>query len=347
MTPRFPISWKEADSTQRSGYIDVKGNLVAEFPFHAITEARERLAFYTRGERWAKGLLWGLVREDGTPVTPTRFTSYRLFSEGRAAVSTDAESGFSFTFGYIDGGGGWAIAPQFEAAYPFSEGVAYAKRPPLSSLFGLIDLHGERLIDDLSIGGAVVREGLAQGYSAESRRFGFRTPKGEWAIPARYSGAYDFSGGMGGVLVGGAGREQLGFVARDGNMVIEPGAYRSAEGGFSEGLVGVYRRKKGESVGGFINRRGEEVIPCRWGLVRPFSEGRAAVMDAATRLWGYIDARGEVIIPLRFGAVEDFRAGLARARLKKIIGANDYIDTFGNVVWPAGKVPGKINPSRR
>lgn len=76
---------------------------------------------------------------------------------------------------------------------------------------------------------------------------------------------------------------------------------------FSEGLAAVMDNYKW----GYINTKGEEVIPCQFQSASPFSEGLAAVIKDDA--WGYIDTEGDVVIPfeIKAEAVGRFSEGLA------------------------------------
>ena len=72
---------------------------------------------------------------------------------------------------------------------------------------------------------------------------------------------------------------------------ISPGLIEAVQkygwlGEFSEGLALV---QKG-SLWGFINKNGEEVIPCRYDIAYDFSEGLAVVWKDG--LWGYVNKNG-------------------------------------------------------
>ncbi len=85
-------------------------------------------------------------------------------------------------------------------------------------------------------------------------------------------------------------------------------------GSFSEGLAAVMRDGKW----GYINSKGEEVIPCQYSLCEAFNEGLAAVQKCSEEgyidtEWGYIDTEGKEVIPLKIKAeaVGRFSEGLA------------------------------------
>ncbi len=86
-----------------------------------------------------------------------------------------------------------------------------------------------------------------------------------------------------------------------------------------------------EGKEGFINQRGELVIPCRFDGVLPFSDGLAAVSLGGRD--GYIDTRGALVIEPRFAQAGFFKESLAAVRY-----AFDepwgYIDKTGQMVIP-------------
>lgn len=104
-------------------------------------------------------------------------------------------------------------------------------------------------------------------------------------------------------------------------------------GAFSEGMAAVKKNGKW----GYINIKGEEVIPCQYPnpyedyTAPSFHEGLAAVQKNGK--WGYINAKGEEVIPYNITAefAGDFSEGLAF-----IYKDNDsfaVIDSKGNAVF--------------
>jgi hypothetical protein len=57
-------------------------------------------------------------------------------------------------------------------------------------------------------------------------------------------------------------------------------------------------------------------------------------MASLSGLCGYIDSRGEVVIPFRYGAAYNFIGGLARIVQD---GKQGYIDTSGEYIWIPSK----------
>ena len=86
-------------------------------------------------------------------------------------------------------------------------------------------------------------------------------------------------------------------------------------GTFSEGLAAVM---DGDGKWGYINTKGEEVIPCQYSMCEDFNEGLAAVKKYSEEgyldtEWGYIDTEGKEVIPVKIeaDAVGRFSEGLA------------------------------------
>lgn len=102
---------------------------------------------------------------------------------------------------------------------------------------------------------------------------------------------------------------------------------------FSEGLAAFERRKHG-----YLNLRGEVVVPERYDIARPFSEGLAAVGhfiadgDRSHYEMGYIDATGREAIPLAYRSALGFRHGLGVVELAD--GRVGAIDARGRMAVP-------------
>ena len=78
---------------------------------------------------------------------------------------------------------------------------------------------------------------------------------------------------------------------------------------------------------GYINEKGNEIIPLQYEFGENFSQGLALVRQNG--LFGFIDKRGEVIIPFKFSDADSFDSGKARVELKN---HQFYIDKIGNEI---------------
>lgn len=103
----------------------------------------------------------------------------------------------------------------------------------------------------------------------------------------------------------------------------------------SEGLIGVgqqtlsFEGRTPATVAkcGFVNVQGSQVIPCKYGDVKDFSGGVAAVKNPADGMWGYIDRNDSIVIPFQFSYAGNFADG--RAAVTDKAGVSKFIDRSG------------------
>lgn len=183
----------------------------AEEKLKAINQAYERLrsgapAFESRsaaGERPAPpavnpdlqpahfGGIWGYVNSGRKLVIAPRFQHAFPFYEGLARVSERGR------FGFIDATGEYAVYPEFHNARDFSGGLAGVV---LSSLWGFIDRGGAFRVNPLFEDCRGFCETLA---AVRWRgRWGYIDAEGRFAIHPRYEDAADFRHGWAEVRIG-------------------------------------------------------------------------------------------------------------------------------------------------
>jgi len=228
-------------------------------------------------------------------------------------------------WGYIDRSGKVVIAPRFDGAEPFSEGLAAVRS---GETMGYVDETGKMALvpayvpagrgvhRPFSNGLAVVRKGALHGYIDRS---------GALVIPARFDWADDFSEGFGSTCD----RRECAYINRSGASVLKPGLMGGNR--FHGGVAGV--------VAGMGMVRGRVILfslpdgrlPGEYQAVGNFSDGRMAVeLEGA---WGYVDGRGVPAIPLRYEWAGDFAEGLGP--VKERSGRCGYVDRQGNTVIAA------------
>lgn len=116
------------------------------------------------------------------------------------------------------------------------------------------------------------------------------------------------------------------FIDKDG--VFVGGKYDEVKD-FKEGFAAVKQYiqwgDKWEYKWGYIDKKGNQVIPFRFNDANSFSEGLAPV---AFRIkWGYINQHNQTIIPFRYRWAYQFINGVASVN---DYGGNGHIDKFGN-----------------
>lgn len=173
-------------------------------------------------------------------------------------------------YGYIDSLGNTIIEPQFDYAYPFSEGRALV-------MMGK-DPHG---------------------------KYGYIDPSGKLVVPVIYDRANGFSEGLASVGTGDANGMmvfQNGFIDPDGQVVIPLTLYQA--GDFHEGLALYAEDHNNTMEWGFIDKSGKVRIPAEFDTYEycGFRKGLAPVRlrNDGDEIWGFIDRTGDLVIPFQY-----------------------------------------------
>lgn len=95
-----------------------------------------------------------------------------------------------------------------------------------------------------------------------------------------------------------------------GAGVLEHGSTRYLDYNFSEDLASVCKKNKC----GFIDKKGETVIPFKYNLAYPFSGGLAPVM--LNGKWGLINKKNKTVIPFMYDDMRPFKDDLATVKIK-------------------------------
>lgn len=253
-------------------------------------------------------------------VIAPKFNDAYNFSEGLAVVEVNG------MWGYIDKSGKIVITPQFESASSFFEGLAAVK---INGKWGYIDKSG-RMIIEPKFRDRIERlgdfsEGLATVLlwnNVERYLFAYIDRNGKTIVDPKYSYAGDFSEGLASVRGNGI----AGYIDKNGKMVSERNTIIHLDK-FSDGLAPVVIETKSGSRCGYIDKFNNLKIQPQFIDLHPFSEGMAAVVVDSK--WGYIDTKGTMVIKPQFDKVHDFHEGLA------VVEVNDKwgcIDKSGKMV---------------
>jgi len=213
----------------------------------------------------------GYVRRSGTVAIPAVYDAAFRFSEGLAAVETEAGTG------YIDTLGRTVIAARFERGEPFDGGLACVLA---NGLYGLVDRTGA------FVAKPVYEQiwpfaGRDRAQARRGEKLGTVDRRGRWReSPFLERFAIDDTLSIGRV----AGR--TGIVRRATGKLLQPLDWEEI-GAFAEGLAPVRNR---DTRYGFIGADGSLAIPTRFDEVQRFRHGlcKAAAGDTV----GYIDRAG-------------------------------------------------------
>ena len=116
---------------------------------------------------------------------------------------------------------------------------------------------------------------------------------------------------------------KYGFINKDGEEII-PCKYEDADN-IPDGLI----RVKSAEGWGFVNENGEEIIFCKYEDAGAFSDGLARVKSAEG--WGFVNKNGEEIISCKYEDADDFFDGLARVQSKEGWG---FVNKEGEEIIP-------------
>lgn len=259
------------------------------------------------------------------------------------------------SWGYFDNTGAVTIKPRFAMAYPFSEGLAFARTKD-GNQSGYIDKTGKfRFTFDFypTLVPGDFKEGLA--LVGKNRKWGFIDKTGAFVIDPIYNDALPFSDGLAAVKT----RNKWGLINRTGEVVVEPkyewifpfhnglALVRGDRSGFMNTKgelvidfqalgISEYGQfsgnfapvRKNEKVG-YINTKGQFIIPPIYEKADEFGEGSAAVIIDGK--YGYIDSSGQVIISPQFDFAVPFRNGQAFVKQN---GKWGFINTKGVMIVP-------------
>lgn len=300
--PLFPIrkDWKW-------GYMNRDGKVVIEPRYDDAEPFYEGLAAVKLGEKW------GYVDQCGKLVVSAQYAMAGRFSEGRAAVIRPRDVRWPMRVGHIDTAGKVVIKPEFFGGMDaeFHDGLALVrpKGAPITGVFGF------------------------------EKRNRYIDRSGTFAIDTVFDCATPFSDGLAKVWKDG----KTMYIDTSGNVVLDVTSFHNT-GDFSEGLASVTEPlKRGRKIG-FINREGQVVIAPAYDRVHGFSEGLAAVaigwndpsfvpkgLDYVPAKWGYIDRKGKLVIEPNYWWVGSFSEGLACVELEKG-GKHGFINQVGELV---------------
>lgn len=232
---------------------------------------------------------WGGVDIHGNVVVPFKYDSMLPFQDGLACVEMNGKNG------YVDKSGKEVISMQYDFADSFSDGLAYVE---LDGTSYFIDKKGQKTISCNYDSDRCYsfNEGLAA--VARADLWGFINKKGEEVIPCQY---YYVEGFCEGVARVEDEEREVSFIDSSGKVVP---SLAGAEC-FSEGLAAVERN----GLWGFVDIKGQQVIPFEFVDVHPFRDGYASVArcighrisdGTVIERWGLIDKNGNEVIPFEY-----------------------------------------------
>jgi len=313
---------------EKYGYIDVEGTLVVPCDYDSAADFSEGLACVSKEINGQKQ--YGYIDVDGNIVMP--FGTYDYASSfycGLAVVKQGDK------YGFIDHSGQMAIAAEWDGAGKFLNGYACVVK---DGKYGCIDTSGNIVIEPQYDGAFAFQDSLAAvpiqgGEQDENNRYYYINVYGEQAFDGRYKTAGMFSDGLAFVIRHDDKTESnhYEFIDKTGKTVfsIQPNEINNV-GAFKEGLV--FAKNAADEKIGFLNKKGELVIPYQYTSVALFDNGfnEGFIGVSIDEKWGIIDREGNIVIPIQYDDLVSFNEGYCIVRDDKYI---SIFDTDGNKVY--------------
>lgn len=292
------------------GFIDKMGNEVIPCVYEPL-EMDVNLNFSNGLALVYKNNELFYINKKGEKAFPLNYDNSYGFSEGYAIVEKGGK------YGFIDTTGKEIVPCMYDYVNDFSDGMAAVIK---GEKYGYIDTKGNVIIpialeglDEMNYASAF-HEGFAQ--IEKNGKLGFIDKSGNEVIPCQYDYASSFSEGLATIRMGG----KYGYIDTKGNVVI-PCEYEFADN-FTDGLATV--EKNGKNM--LIDKKGSVIIDIPEKANR-FSEGLARISNNDDDLSGFIDTKGNKIIPCVYSCWNDFSEGLVAVSKD---GINGYVDKNGN-----------------
>lgn len=304
----------QSKRTGKWGYCDIEGRSRCQYNYdktYLFADGMGRV--FVDGKYGYMGLD---VREAILPQYPHA----RDFCCGLAPVAYESCGPINKQkWGYINKENHLTIPYNYDEADVFEScGLARVKT---SDKYGIIDTNGKIIIpaeyDYIKI------EGIGHdspGQIKKDGKYGYVNSKGEIIVAPLYEMANAFGEGLAVCKSG----EQLFIIDAAGNQLAGLD-YENAKC-FSEVLLPVClnhtdEKGKRKELWGYCDRNGNEVIPCEYDDVLPFSEGYAAVCYRGK--WGFIDHKNRVMIPFQYDGMhgKTIQCGYFGSFAEGIVGA--------------------------
>jgi hypothetical protein len=265
----------------------------------------------------------GFIDKTGKLAIPMRFSRVHEFKDGRAVISFSPQGAITSEKGVIDRNGKYVRNPHLEYILDFNEGFATANFGIIGQpTVGMIDLEGKTVLSGRFTWMSSLNGGLAAALVPKGG-WGLVRTDGTWAVPPKFDWL--------------------------GNLDKDYIAYGDCNGKIWQPWTASHQ----DCRYGYIDRKGEIVIPAQFTYAGKFNEDRAIVSfseysqvmyDSENKSYsslyskatfGYIDRSGRLVIDPIYQEAGDFINGAAVVVLKggsTLKGPFGYIDINGKPV---------------
>ena len=263
-------------------YIDTQGNVVLSSPqWQDVNVFSEGLAGVKILDKW------GFIDTAGNLAILPKWEGVCAFHNGLCIVSVEhfplGNTEPYTKYKYIDKKGFHPFLGEFWSATPFSDDGIACVEGPLSCIPRYINRSGLPCLP--KIHPILPGEDLFAYCDKKTGKYGYRNLLMQTVIPPQYGYAYDFSHGLGRVMLNG----KYGCIDSSG-QIIAPFEYDYIQE-FTNGMAIVTLNDKY----GHIDTAGQLKVPCIYDYAKNFFNGLAAVI--MNEKCGYVDTEGNLQIP--------------------------------------------------
>lgn len=251
--------------------------------------------------------LWHFIDYSGKDLfPPMELIEVSSYSDGLFRALKKTEHGNKWVF--INGKGQIAFQPDCDIAGSFHQGraiiISFTDKAKENPIYGYIDLSGKEVIDKQYDDAIEFSEGLA--YVMKKDKRGYIDTSGTFIFELLEDIiGYSFQNGIARISNE---NYYFGYIDKTGRKIID--LTFEETGNFCPNLAPANDKNKM----GYINKKGEFVLPAIWDDCREFSEGLAFVgaNDDINRLmWSVIDTAGMKLTEYEFTNAIDYSEGLA------------------------------------
>lgn len=355
------VAYYYDDTTKRGTLVDIDGNKVAELPDGVLSNSFQHFnkgqlhVFTLEGSKLLPTMKWGIADTSGRLIVPTIYDAMGAMSEGLINAYINKKGGYILPDG--------KVAHQFvyDAAYPFSNGVAKVGKIVHGKLkFGLIDKDGQQVVP---MEYDAMQDGFSDGLKVVGKldvkhgkwSYGFIDATGKVVIPLKFSMAGTFNEGLCAVKDN-EHKHNVAFINIAGDIVI-PYIEKSDLFGmpmFNDGAC--ILRCSGKA--GAIGKDGSVIVPFEYdnetfldkspdflrvngaSFRQPVFVNGLSIMRKKGK-WGVIDKTGKAIIPTEYEQIIGSKTHAYFMVKQK--GKWGLVDAGGNMLLPPAYQALKIN----
>lgn len=315
------------------GCIDKTGKLIIDIKYDFIDQFVKGLApTYFNG-------VWGCLNKNGKTIIPFKYGVLDLNYDsnlirvnfGGQMSEEDWSVANGGKWGYIDKSGKEIIPFKFDHAELFRNGYASVT---IDNKAGIINQNGETILDFKYLYVNLINDSMVIVMS-DSMKNGIYDIKGNEILPIVYDDIFSYNDSLFAICL------NMKWAFADKNIKFLTthkynGLFRLNIGAevFPVNIGGIYKPPYADETEGgkwgFVNGKGEEIIPFNYDKVHYVSGGYYFVCKE--KKWGVINGKGIEITPIKYDEIDNasgFYFGKAQVTLN---GRTFYIDKNGNEI---------------